>query len=162
MSVTFLRHGFNYFSDEHPIVEQHDGNVIGKSFRNRITLTSASAKNFPALQKSFQWNSKTGKFYFNPWEQNGSLSDTCSIDKILFPKFRRSGILSIKRLKPLEFFNRLVQDDYFFADAHDDFGHQLGQNHVQLMMELAHGRTGFEINYGSDDIENLPAIIEKL
>lgn len=160
--MAFLHHGFNYFSDEHPILELRNGRIVGKSFMNRIGLTSVSAKNFPTLKKSFQWNPNIRKFYFSPLKEDESLSDTCSIDKILFPKFKRDGVFNIRKLKPLELFNELAQDDYFFVDTQDNFGNKLGRNHVQLMMELTKDREGFEVNYGTADIENLPAVIENL
>ncbi len=162
LSVAFLNHGFNYFSDEHPIVELCNGKIIGRNFINRVGLPSLSAKNFPAFKKSFKWNANIRKFDFNPWTKNESLPETCSIDKILFPKFQPRSVFSIRRLKPLELFRELTQDDYFFIDTQDDFKNKLGQNHLKIMLELANGRKGFAVNYGPADIGNLPATIENL
>ncbi len=162
LSLSFLRQGFTYFSDEHPIVELNKGKIIGRSFMNRISIPSLSAKkNFPDLKKNLEWNSNIRKFYFNHVSKNGSLSATCSIDKILFPKFHRHGTFSIRRLKPIELFEQLTQDDYFFLNTQDSFKNNLGQNHLRIMMKLA-GRAGFVMNYGPTDIGNLPASIENL
>jgi len=162
LSVAFLRHGFTYFSDEHPIVELRNGEILGRSFVNRISLSSLSVTNFPAIKKRLKWNSNTRKFYMNPWKKNGSPPATCSINKILFPRFHPHGTFTIRRLKPLELFRELAQDDYFLIDTHDSFRNNLGPNHLRIMMKLANSGEGFVVNYGPADIVNLPAVIENL
>lgn len=162
LSVAFLRHGFTYFSDEHPIVELRNGEILGRSFVNRISLSSLSVTNFPAIKKRLKWNSNTRKFYMNPWKENGSPPATCSIDKILFPRFHPRGTFTIQKLKPLELFRELAQDDYFLIDTHDSFRNNLGPNHLRIMMKLANSGEGFVVNYGPADIVNLPAVIENL
>ena len=162
LSVAFLNQGFTYFSDEHPIIALHNGKILGKSFKNRIGLTRLSANHFPTLKQSFRWNHYMDKFYLDPLKKNEPLFNTCSIDKILFPRFQRYGTFSIQKLKPHELFGELTQDDYFFMDTEDNFNNKLGHYHIQIMMELAKDRKGFAINYGPSDIAKLPAIVEKL
>lgn len=162
LSVVFLSHGFTYLSDEHPIIELSNGKIVGKSFKNRIGLPIQSTKNFPKLKNYFQWNSNVRKFYFDPWKKDETVHSRCLIDKIIFPKFRHHGIFRIRKLKPVELFDRLTRDDYFFMDNQDDFKNSLGQNHLEILMELTNGRKGFEVNYGPADIRKLPAVIENL
>lgn len=65
LSVAFVKEGFQFFSEEHPIVQIEKEQVVGKSFVNKIGLVPISMQNFPELKKWAEWSPNLEKYYID-------------------------------------------------------------------------------------------------
>ncbi len=164
LSIAFLRDGFSYFCDEHPILTLKGNRVFGLSFVNRIGIPRISMNNFPELECYSQWNPIVKKFFVNPDDiAEGDLGSQCRINRIIFPEFSKTGKLKIKKLTPLELFKKLLKDDYLVPDRRtfNPYEWRLGLKHFAIIGSLANKVKGFSVRYSPSQIPFLPKILSE-
>ncbi|MDO8729892.1 MAG: glycosyltransferase [Candidatus Omnitrophota bacterium] len=162
LSVVFLRSGYRYYSDEHPIIQMDGTGVVGKSFPNRIALPAVSLRNFPGARKKFHYERSVGKHCIHPqavWD--GPLGSVCRVRKLIFPKFRENGGLTLKPLSVAQTLDRLKSDDYYKMNCGYGQRDLLWRTHGAILNRLAHEARGFELTYGPSGIPDMVKAVEK-
>jgi len=164
LAVAFLRRGYAYFSDEHPVLALDRRRVVGRSFVNRIGLTPVSFAQFPELAGAARWHPERGKWYVDPTRvAPGRLGETCRIDAVLFPRFDAGARFRVARLSPAALLRRLFADEYYRGlVALGDGAAAARRRHQRLCLRLAATARGFAIRYGPADIETFPRNVERL
>jgi hypothetical protein len=159
LTIPFLQNGFQYLSDENPILTEQDSHVVGKSVINKIGLSHRALENFPLLRERFQWNSETGKYYIHAEEISpGCLGTSCTVKTVIFPRFRMQGKFRMRRLATADLFTRCLEDEYFVLAfrSRRKGEKQFTKGHIDLLSVLATSARGFLVDYGLADIESLP------
>jgi hypothetical protein len=164
LAVAFLRHGWAYFSDEHPILALERGRVVGRSFANRIGLKPASLAQFPDLAGAARWHAGRKKWYVDPTGvAPACLGDVCRIAVVLFPRFDATARFSARRLPQGELLGRLLGDEYYRGLVALGGGATAARRrHQRLSLRLAASVTGFAIRYGPTDVQTFPRRVEPL
>ncbi len=163
LSAICIENGFNYYSDEHPILEFKNNIVQGKSFLNRIALPSESMIHFPDLKTKVHWNARRKKYEIDAERiRQGCLGKSCKINKVIFPEFGINKKLLVKKLDYSESLNLMVRDEYFSRDLKNEKTKEMSRNHFDLYSELAASTKCFRIQYGAQDVGQIPAIFENL
>jgi len=144
--------GFQYFSDEHPILRDHGRIVKGLAFINNMGIIPVSRQHLRGLKQPLSLNRKTGKYVFKPWEIGANRAgNECKVETILFPNFVPGTRLTITKLSEKEIFKRLLKDVYAVADPKSP----KGRFHAGLFNKLARQAKGFSIQYGEKDAKKI-------
>jgi glycosyl transferase family 2 len=162
LSLAFIRRGYAYFSDEHPMLALDGDAVIGRSFASRIGVSARSLGSFPDLRRAAVWSHRRHKWYLSPEAvRAGCVGRACRIDTVLFPRFRPTARLRIRRLRPLDFLRRLQQDEYYGLLARLADGARAARDaHLRLLLKLVRSTSAFAVTYGVGDILRVPAWLD--
>lgn len=162
LSAVFLRAGYRYFSDEHPMIQAAEDGVVGKGFPNKIAVPAASLGNFPGAGKRFRYQKTVGKYHAHPRDLLGRLlGDTCRIRKLIFPRFRKNEGLTLKPLSVDQALERLQLDDYYRINRSREERDRLWRTHYALLKRLARGARSFDLLYGPSGIPDIVKAVQK-
>ncbi len=163
LTLAFLAHGYDYFSDEHAILTCRNKQIIGKSFINRIGIPRISAKNFPRLKHLFSWDGAVKKYYLYPKRvRRWAMGKDCVVTKVLFPAFKKYGRLAVRRLDKREFFEKLLEDAYLALNSREGYEKRSAKRYLKLFFKLKESAAGYEVKYTRGDICSLPEYISNL
>lgn len=152
LAAMLVMAGFQYFSDEHPILREDGATVKGLAFINNMGIIPISRQHLSGLGQRLSLNKKTGKYIFKPWEIGANRAgNECEVETILFPDFASGKRLAITKLTGREIFKRLLKDVYAVSDPRSP----KGLFHAGLFKKLAWQAKGFSIQYGEKDAKKI-------
>lgn len=159
LSVSAVRSGFKFLSDEQPLLSLN-GRLRVHAFPRRIRLDASVASLFPELGRFL--NSSSGRIIF-PIEKiwPGCLLSECFPRVLIFPKFRLKGKMRLAPLPKEEALNRLMQDDYFIW-YRDSPWSRISHRHFSLFEKLVRKIPSYLLEYGRGDILKISRVFQKL
>jgi hypothetical protein len=164
LSLAFIRRGYAYFSDEHPLLSLEGDTIVGHGFGNPIGVSARSLRSFPDLRGAARWSAHRRKWYLAPDAvRPASVGRACRIETVLFPRFRPAARFRAQRLRPLEFLRRLQRDEYYVGLARLADGARAARDaHLRLLLKLVRSAPAFAVTYGARDILRLPDWLDRL
>ena len=161
LSTSAVRGGFQFLSDEQPVLSLTHGKVIAHAFPRRIRLDRKVAALIPELHRLVK-SSSSERLIF-PMEM---IRPHCSIAScwpriLVFPRFHLRGRLRITRLTPTQAFGELLQEDYFVWYRNSPWT-RFCRKHLTLFEHLVRQTKAFALEYGNRDILGIPALFRKL
>lgn len=159
LSLSAVRGGFKFLSDEQPLLSFRNGKVRAHSFPRRIRLHRADAGLFPELGPLLR-SSPMERLIFPIQEVwRGCIASSCKPRVLIFPEFHKRGSLRVSRLHPSEALARLLQDDHFIWYK---MWTRLSNQHLSLFAQLVKQAAAFRMEYGSGDLGRIPALFGRL
>ena len=161
LSLSAVRAGFKFLSDEQPLLSFRNGEARVHSFPRRIRLHRADARFFPELEPLLRASPldrlifKIQKFWA------GCVASSCKPRILLFPKFHKRGSLRASPLRPSEAFARLLRDDHFVWYKNSPWN-RLSHQHLALFEQLTRQAAAFQLEYGSQDLRWIPPLLDQL
>ncbi len=161
LSLSAVRDGFRFLSDEQPLIQKRAGSVAALAFPRRIRLDRAVASGFPELKGLLR---ATGceRILF-PIERvwPGSVTESCLPRLLVFPKFQAHGKLKVRQLHPTQALARLLQDDHFIWYRRGPLS-RLSEEHLSVLEGLAKQAEPVEMLYGNSDLQRIPPAFRRL
>jgi GT2 family glycosyltransferase len=164
LSLALIRRGYAYFSDEHPVMALEGDTIIGRGFGNRIGVSARSLRHFPGLRAAAVWSERRRKWYLmSEAVRPDCVGRSCRIETVLFPRFRPTARLRVRRLRPLAFLRRLQQDEYYVMLAGLADGARAARDtHLRLLLKLVRSAPAYAVTYGVGDLWRLTDWLETL
>ncbi len=161
LTVSAVRGGFRFLSDEQPLLSLHKEKLLVRSFPRRIRLDSSVARVFPEL-RSPQLSSQPERLTIIPekvWR--GCLAPSCEPRFLIFPEFNHRGRLRLHRMSSVAAFDKLLQDDHFVWYRDNTWG-QISRSHLALFERLIQQAAAFRLDYRMRDVFKIPSLFREL
>ena len=161
LTTSAVRSGFQFLSDEQPLLMHRNGRLEVRAFPRRIRLDRSVATIFPEL-KSIIKSTPSERIVFSAeqlWP--GHLAPSCTPRVLVFPRFHPRASLKLSPLDGAAALGRLLQDDYFVW-YRDPPLNAVSNRHLSLLKELAKHTRAFSLGYGIKDILRIPSLLRKL
>lgn len=161
LSLSAVRAGFKFLSDEQPLLSLRDGQIRVHSFPRRIRLHRTDARFFPELEPLLKSSPLERLIFPIQKFRAGCVTPSCKPRVLVFPKFHKQGPLKVSPLHPSEALARLLQDDHFvwYKKSPSD---RLSHQHLALFEQLTRQAAAFRLEYGSKDLCRIPSLFHRL
>ena len=160
LSLSAVRAGFKFLSDEQPLLGLRGGKVLAHCFPRRIRLGRPSAARFPELRRLL---GRSGKRLIFSMEsiRPGSLQSSSPVSLLIFPRFKKQGALQLRRLQPAAALAQLLEDDHFVWYRNKPLD-RISQRHLDLFQKLVLQAPAYRLEYNDRDISKIPARLNQL
>ena len=161
LSLSAIRSGFKFLSDEQPLLSFKKGRLRVHAFPRRVRLDRSVAEIFPELRPVLA-AAASERLVFHAqeiWED--CLGSSCTPKLLIFPQFKTRGRLRLRRIHPSAAFAKLFEDDHFVWYKNGRWNH-LSHQHLALFERLTKKTTAFRLEYGTNDILQIPSIFRQL
>ncbi len=161
LSLSSVRSGFKFLSDEQPLLSFKNGRLRVHAFPRRVRLDRSVAKIFPELRPVLD-SSASERLVFRAqdiWKD--CLVSSCTPKLLIFPRFKTRGRLRLRPIHPSLAFAKLFDDDHFVWYKNGRWNH-LSHRHLALFELLTKKTTAFRLEYGTNDILQIPSVFRQL
>lgn len=160
LTVSAVRAGFKFLSDEQPLLSLRGGRVTAHCFPRRIRLHRAAAARFPELRAVVATG---GKRVIFPIEtiRNGSLQPSCRPSLLIFPRFKKHGKNRLQPIEPTAALAKLLQDDHFVWYRNKPLD-KIFRRHFSLFEKLVRQASAYALEYTDREILEVPSLLRKL
>ncbi len=161
LSLSAIRSGFKFLSDEQPLLSFKNGRLRVHAFPRRIRLDRSVAEIFSELRPMLD-SSASERLVFHPqeiWED--CLVSSCTPKLLIFPRFKTRGRLRLRQIHPSLAFAKLFEDDHFIWYKNKPWN-RLSHRHLALFERLTKKTTAFRLEYGTNDILQIPSVFRQL
>lgn len=161
LSLSAVRDGFAFLSDEQPLLSLAGGRVWAHALPRRIRLDRPVARRFPELKPLLEATTDARiAFPIDAvWPQ--SLARSCQPRLLIFPRFQATGTLRLTPLAPTAALGRLLQDDHFVWYRNGPW-HRCSHAHLTLFERLVRQTLAFTLTYGPRNISHIPRLFRQL
>lgn len=159
LSVSSVRAGFQFLSDEQPLLELRGGRVYARCFPRRIRLDRQVAARFPGLKPAEVSGDRV--LFTAESLRPGCRRSACRPSLLIFPRFRKSGGMRLRAMEPAAALSRLMEDDHFvwYRGGLLDW---ISQRHLTLFEKLVKQAPAYALDYTNRDIPRVPSLLRKL
>ena len=161
LTLSAIRGGFKFLSDEQPLLSFKNGRLRVHAFPRRVRLDRSVAEIFSELRPVLD-SSASERLVFHAqeiWE--GCLVSSCLPKLLIFPQFKTRGRLRLRQMHPSLAFAKLFEDDHFVWYKNGRWN-QLSHRHLALFERLTKKTTAFRLEYGTNDILQIPSVFRRL
>ena len=161
LSLSAVRGGYKFLSDEQPLLSLRNGQVRAHSFPRRIRLHRTDAGFFQELEPLLK-SSPLDRLIF-PIQKfwAGCVAPSCKPRLLIFPNFHRQGPFRVSSLHPSEALARLLQDDHFVWYRDSPWA-RLSHQHLALFEKLVRQAPAFSLRYRNEDLPQIPPLFHRL
>ena len=161
LTLSAVRAGFRYLSDEQPLLSARNGSVEALAFPRRIRMDATTARLFPELRRLSR-SPKADRLVF-PMEKvwPNSLAPSCKPKVLIFPRFRLRGPRRLSSIPSSAALERLLKDDHLLC-YRDAPRRRFSRRHLELLKRLARQARAYRLEYSTRDILSLPDLFRKL
>ncbi|GEM_PF-3047881 len=161
LSLSAVRAGFKFLSDEQPLLGLRGGKVIAYCFPRRIRLDRSSAARFPELRRLLGRSGKRLVFSMESIRP-GSLQSSSPVSLLIFPQFKKRGDIRIQRLSPTAALAKLLEDDHFVWYRNKPLD-KISRQHLDLFEMLVTQAPAYALEYPDEAIlSGVPSLLRKL
>ena len=161
LTLSAVRAGFHYLSDEQPLLSAQNGSVEALAFPRRIRLDPTTARLFPELRRISR-SLKADRLIF-PMEKiwPNSLALSCRPKVLIFPTFQSRGPRRLSPIPSSAALEQLLEDDHLLC-YRDAPRRRFSHRHLELLKRLARQAPAYRLEYSTRDILPLPDLFRKL
>lgn len=157
LSVQLILQGYDYYSDEHPILSCTPKGIVGRRLWNTISLSRLAVKKFPTLMEKLVWSTRREKFLLDPRKLRPEpLGTSCRVHAIVFPRFEENSPLKMIEIPPSEVMARLMTDPFAFLTS-EEGGMSRGDDRFLfgLLSEISNRLPAYSALYCNDSFPDL-------
>lgn len=160
LSLMAVRAGFQFLSDEQPLLCERNGSLKVLAFPRRIRLSRALAHRLPELRPLLK--RRRGDRLVFPVERirTDCRVEACSPSLLLFPRFDPEVKPRLRPLSPLAALSRLLEDDHFIWYRKGPWT-ALSQRHLDLFQRLATAVPAFTLHYSDHTVGEIPPLLQR-
>lgn len=160
LSLMAVRSGFQFLSDEQPLLCERNGSLRVLAFPRRIRLSRAMARRLPELRPLLK--RQRGDRLILPIERirSGCRMETCLPNLLLFPHFDPEAKPRLRPLSPTAALSKLLEDDHFIWYRKGPWA-LLSQRHLSLFQRLVTTVPAFTLRYSDRALGEIPPLIQR-
>lgn len=160
LSLAAVRAGFQFLSDEQPLLRERDGSLEILAFPRRIRLPRAMARRLPELGPLLK--EQGGDRLVFPVERirAGCRTEVCPPKLLLFPRFDPAGKPYLRPLHPAAALSRLLEDDHFIWYRNGPWT-RLSRRHLTLFQRLVAAVPAFTLRYSDRALGEIPSLLQR-
>lgn len=161
LSLSLVRSGFKYLSDDDIILKQRGKYIECLSFLTPVKIKDGLIKYFPEIKnKDLKGVAKGQK---NKVDIHrifpGSFQDKAIPRLIIFPKFNKKSMTRIMPLSKQEAMQRLMTEEFrIFRGQYE----HISRRYFRILSKLINQVKTYQLFYKDEDIEKIPGVVEKL
>lgn len=157
LTLSAVRAGFRFLSDEQPLLSLQQGIVLAHNFPRRIRLDPEAAALFPGLKAA------GGKRLVFPIDRvrAGCHQSSCRPSLLVFPRFQPRGKGRLSPLRRATALAKLLEDDHFIWYKDGPMA-GISKRHFNLFEKLVNQAPAYALDYTAREIHRVPSLLRNL